>query len=78
MQFQLCFQTPTGDTIVLLVADIAPRHFPALALRVADLAAYIPGLCLVTNGHELTSLVISRHGCLLQGEPVRYYAGIDD
>ncbi len=78
MQYEICYMTPTGDAIVLLRADIAPHHFPALALRVADIAAYVPGLCLVAHGHELTGLVISRHGCVLQGEKVRYYAGIDD
>lgn len=78
MQYEICYITPTGDAIVLLRADIAPRHFPALALRVADLTAYIPGLSLVAHGHELTNMVISRQGCLLQGEKVNYYAGIDD
>jgi len=78
MQYELCYINPTGDAIVLLRADIAPRHFPLLALRVADLAVYIPGLSLVTHGHELTSMVVSRQGRLLQGEKVNYYAGIDD
>ncbi len=78
MDFELCYMTPTGDAIVLLRSTISQQLLPNMALKLAELEVYIPGLRIVTRGHELTTLTFRDRVCTLGGEKVRYFAGIDD
>ncbi len=78
MDFELCYMTPTGDAIVLLRSTISQQLLPNMALKLAELEVYIPGLRIATRGHELTTLTFRDRVCTLGGEKVRYFAGIDD
>jgi len=78
VDFELCYIAPTGDAIVLLRGTISQQLLPNMALKLAELEVYIPGLRIVTCGHELTTLTFRDRVCTLGGEKVRYFAGIDD
>jgi hypothetical protein len=77
MEYSLVFMTAEGEAMVLLSSAISPQLFPALALKVAALQEYIPNLRLVTMNHEVTTLVFEHRNVRLQGEPVRFFQGID-
>ncbi len=73
VDFELCYIAPTGDAIVLLRGTISQQLLPNMALKLAELEVYIPGLRIVTCGHELTTLTFKDKSCTLGGEPAHYY-----
>ena len=77
MGFELVYMTITGDAIVLLRGTIKPQLLPNMALKLAELEVFIPGLRIVTCGHELTTLTFREKACTLGGEPVHYFTGIE-
>ena len=78
MEYELVYMTPTGDAMVLLRATVHPMLFPFMALKVGELSRFIPGLSLITLGHQVTELVFEHRNCRLRGEPARYFTGIEE
>lgn len=73
MQFQLVFETAVGDSLLLLSGTISPQLLPMMAMRVAELSEFIPGLKVVALDHTITMLTFSQGHCRLHGEKIHWH-----
>lgn len=73
MQYSLVFETAIGESLLLISGTIHPQRLPMMALRVAELNEFIPGLRVVTLNHSMTQLTFERGNCRLQGEQVFWH-----